>query len=194
MYIQYTRVKWDTQGIEEIGPTQRMSHICEDSYKWDLDKRREIVPVNESLSTSLSILYLSVIDQVASFLLLPICDIMNVQLQNVYKLRKNLLYLFFVFKSFSMQCPHIESLFTFYFGKHCIEVPLKRSFFARGTEKMIPVSESPSYPGSHLCEVFLLRKGDKMRGPRKTVLLSKSPSYPGSHLTRVYCTLVYLHH
>ena len=87
-----------------------------------------------------------------------------------------------------MQCSHIESLLTFHFGKRCIEVPLKRSFIAQGTEKMVPVSESPSYPGSHLCEVFLLRKGGKMRGPRKTVLLSESPSYPGSHLTGVNCT------
>ena len=97
------------------------------------------------------------------------------------------LFLIFVFNSFSMQSPQIKSLLTLYFGKHCIEVPLKPSFFAQGTEKMVPISESPSYPGSHLCEVFLLRNGEKMRGPRKTVLLSESPSYPGSHLTRVYC-------
>ena len=77
--------------------------------------------------------------------------------------------------------------FDISFRKNCIKVPLKRSFFARGTEKMVPVSESPSYPGSHLCEVFLLRKGGKIRGPRKTVLLSESPSYPRSHLTGVYC-------
>ena len=64
-----------------------MSHLSEDPYKWDLDIRREIVPVNENY---LSILYLSVIDLVSSFLLLSICDIMNVQLQNMYKLTERI--------------------------------------------------------------------------------------------------------
>ena len=70
---------------------------------------------------------------------------------------------------------------------HCTKVPLKRSFLLQGTKKTVPVNESPSYPGSHLSEVFLPKKMLKMRGPTKTVPLSESPSYPGSQLTRVYC-------
>ena len=34
------------------------------------------------------------------------------------------------------------------------KVPLKRSFQLTGNENMVPVSESPTYPGSHLNEVF----------------------------------------
>ena len=34
------------------------------------------------------------------------------------------------------------------------KVPLKRSFQLTGNENMVPVSESPTYLGSHLSEVF----------------------------------------
>ena len=34
------------------------------------------------------------------------------------------------------------------------KVPLKRSFQLTGNENMVPVSESPTYPGSHLGECF----------------------------------------
>ena len=34
------------------------------------------------------------------------------------------------------------------------KVPLMRSFQLTGNENIVPVSESPTYPGSHLSEVF----------------------------------------
>ena len=34
------------------------------------------------------------------------------------------------------------------------KVQLKRSFQLTGNENMVPVSESPTYPGSYLSEVF----------------------------------------
>ena len=37
------------------------------------------------------------------------------------------------------------------------KVPLKRSFQLTGNENMVPVGESPTYPGSHLSEVFSMK-------------------------------------
>ena len=34
------------------------------------------------------------------------------------------------------------------------KVPLKRSFQFTWNENMVPVSENPTYPGSHLSKVF----------------------------------------
>ena len=34
------------------------------------------------------------------------------------------------------------------------KVPLKRSFQLTGNENMVPVSESPTYPGSHLSRLY----------------------------------------
>ena len=36
------------------------------------------------------------------------------------------------------------------------KVPLKRSFQFTGNENMVPVSESPTYPGSHLSRVYCI--------------------------------------
>ena len=36
------------------------------------------------------------------------------------------------------------------------KVPLKPCFQFTGNENMVPVSDSPTYPGSHLSEVFLM--------------------------------------
>ena len=41
-----------------------------------------------------------------------------------------------------------------YLGSHCIEVPLKRSFLFNGPKKLVPLSKSPTYPGSHLTGVY----------------------------------------
>ena len=37
------------------------------------------------------------------------------------------------------------------------KVPLKRSFQLTWKENIVPVSESPTYPGSHISEVFLMK-------------------------------------
>ena len=34
------------------------------------------------------------------------------------------------------------------------KVSLKRSILPKGLENVVPLSESPTYPGSHLSEVF----------------------------------------
>ena len=44
------------------------------------------------------------------------------------------------------------------------KVPLKRSFQLTGNENMVPVSESPTYPGSHLSEVFLMKFDKEVHG------------------------------
>ena len=44
------------------------------------------------------------------------------------------------------------------------KVLLKRSFQLTGNENMVPVSESPTYPGSHLSEVFLLKFDKEVHG------------------------------
>ena len=44
------------------------------------------------------------------------------------------------------------------------KVPLKRSFQLMGNENMVPVSESPTYPGSHLSEGFLMKFDKEVHG------------------------------
>ena len=53
-----------------------------------------------------------------------------------------------------MQCLRIPTFFASYLGSHCIEVPLKRSFLFNGPKKLVPLSKSPTYPGSHLTGVY----------------------------------------
>ena len=36
------------------------------------------------------------------------------------------------------------------------KVPLKRSFQLTGNENMVPISERPTYPGSHLSRVYCI--------------------------------------
>ena len=43
--MQYTPVKWDSQGPEKISPTQRMSQLTESPYKWDFGKKSGNVSV-----------------------------------------------------------------------------------------------------------------------------------------------------
>ena len=44
------------------------------------------------------------------------------------------------------------------------KVPLKRSFQLTVNENMVPISESPTYQGSHLSEVFLIKFDMKVHG------------------------------
>ena len=44
------------------------------------------------------------------------------------------------------------------------KVPLKRSFQFTGNENMVPVSESPTYPRSHLSEVFKIKFDKEVHG------------------------------
>ena len=57
-----------------------------------------------------------------------------------------------------------------------------------GPEKYVSLSESLTYPGSHLNEVFWCNLIRKFKVPVNSVPVSESPTYPGSHLTRVYCS------
>ena len=41
---------------------------------------------------------------------------------------------------------------------------LKRSCQLTGNENMVPVSENPTYPGSHLSEVFLMKLDKEVHG------------------------------
>ena len=51
-----------------------------------------------------------------------------------------------------------------YFSEIEGKVSLKRSFQLTGNEKMVPVSESTTYPGSHLSEVFLMKFDKEVHG------------------------------
>ena len=44
------------------------------------------------------------------------------------------------------------------------KVPLKRSFQLTGNESIVPVIESPTYPGSHLSKVFLMKFDKEVHG------------------------------
>ena len=60
------------------------------------------------------------------------------------------------------------------------KVPLKRSFQLTGNENMVPVSESPTYPGSHLSEVFLMKFDKEVHGTQNIC-----PTQQKSHLSGV---------
>ena len=103
-----------------------MSHLSENPYNWDLDKKSENVPVIEYF------------------------DFIIVRIYGLFTKRWN-------------------NIMKSYFGKHFIALKshLSGVFLSLGSEKMVPVSDSPSYPGSHLSEVHLLRKGYKNEGTEK---------------------------
>ena len=44
---------------------------------------------------------------------------------------------------------------------------IKRSFCSKGPRKNVLLSRRPTYPGSHLSEVFLLEKGKEVQGTEK---------------------------
>ena len=44
------------------------------------------------------------------------------------------------------------------------KVSLKRGILPKGLENMVPLSESPTYPGSHLSEVFLMKFDKEVHG------------------------------
>ena len=44
------------------------------------------------------------------------------------------------------------------------KAPLKRTFQLTGNENMVTVSESPTYPGSHLSEAFLMKFDKEVHG------------------------------
>ena len=128
------------------------------------------------LSTSLSILYFSVIDFEASFLyvVLPTsyqqptsCHAINPQTNTVKRL-----YILFekVFVLFFNAMLSNSILFASYVGSHCIEVPLKRSFLFNGPKKLVPLSESPTYPGSQLSGVFLVKFSKEVQGTKENGL------------------------
>ena len=48
-----------------------------------------------------------------------------------------------------------------------MEVPVKRSFLLKGPKKSVPLGESPTYPGSHLSEVFLVKSSAEVQGTEK---------------------------
>ena len=48
-----------------------------------------------------------------------------------------------------------------------LNVPLMRSFCSKGPRKSVLHSGRPTYPRSHLSEVFLLEKGKEVQGTEK---------------------------
>ena len=44
------------------------------------------------------------------------------------------------------------------------KVSLKRRILPKGLENMVPLSESPTYPGSHLSEVFSMKFDKEVHG------------------------------
>ena len=44
------------------------------------------------------------------------------------------------------------------------KVSLKRRIFLKGLENMVPLSESPTYPGSQLSEVFSMKFDKEVHG------------------------------
>ena len=128
------------------------------------------------LSTSLGISYFSVIDFEASFLLCPGCDILpttnvlsciNPQRNTVKRL-----YILFekVFVLFFNAMSSNSNFFASYLGSHCNEVPLKRSFLFNGPKKLVPLSESPTYPESQLIGVFLVKFSKEVQGTKENGL------------------------
>ena len=128
------------------------------------------------LSTSLSILYFSVIDFEASFFYVLVatsyqqptpCHAINPQTNSVKRL-----YILFekVFVLFFNAMSSNSNFFASYLGSHCIEVPLKRSFLFNGPKKLVPLSESPTYPGSQLSGVFLIKFSKDFQGTKENGL------------------------
>ena len=80
-----------------------------------------------------------------------------------------------------MQCLQIQTFFASYLGSHCIEVRLKWSFLLHGPKKLVPLSESPTYPRSQLSGVSLVKFSKEFQETKENVSVIKSPTYPGSH-------------
>ena len=136
-----------------------MSHLSENPYNWDLDKKSENVPVIEYFDF--------IIVRIYGLFTKRWNNIMNTQFQNVYMVKNYLISIFCQMSNVLLS--KFESLLKSYFGKHFIALKshLSGVFLSLGSEKMVPVSDSPSYPGSHLSEVHLLRKGYKNEGTEK---------------------------
>ena len=115
------------------------------------------------------------------------CHAINPQTNTVKRL-----YILFekVFVLFFNAMSSNSNFFASYLGSHCNEVPLKRSFLFNGPKKLVPLSESPTYPESQLSRVFLVKFSNEVQGTKETVSVRKSPTYPGSHLTGVYLFLL----
>ena len=156
-----------------------MSHLSEDPYKWDLDIRREIVPVNENY---LSILYLSVIDLVSSFLLLPICDIMNVQLQNVYKLTERIYCTctWFLF-SIVFQCNVLilNHFWHFISENVALKSHLSGVLLLKGPKKWSQLAKVPVIRGPTYAKFSCLGKAVKWGDREKQYYLAKVPVIRG---------------
>ena len=69
-----------------------------------------------------------------------------------------------------MQCLRIQTFFASYLGSHCNEVPLKRSFLFNGPKKLVPLSESPTYPESQFSGVFLVKFSKEVQGTKENGL------------------------
>ena len=109
------------------------------------------------LSTSLSILYFSIINFEVDFclwttynILSTFCDQSTHSKKGSTNCSKMCLYVF--------QCNVFEFklFFVFYLGSHCFEVLLKRIFLLMRPKKLILLSKSLTHLGSQLNEVFLV--------------------------------------
>ena len=69
-----------------------------------------------------------------------------------------------------MHCLRIQTFFAPYLGSHCNKVPLKRRFLFNEPKKLVPLSESPTYPESQLSGVFLVKFSKEVQGTKENGL------------------------
>ena len=79
-----------------------------------------------------------------------------------------------------MQCRRIQTFFASFLGSHCNEVPLKRNFLFNGPKRLVPLSNSRTYPEFQLSGVFLVKFSKEVQGTKENGL-----SQEKSHLSRV---------
>ena len=65
-----------------------------------------------------------------------------------------------------MQCLPIQTFFAPYLGSQCNEVPLKRNFLFNGPKKLVPFSESLTYPQSQSSGVFHIKFSKEVQGTK----------------------------
>ena len=63
-----------------------------------------------------------------------------------------------------------SNFFVSNLGNYCNEVPLKWRFFFNGPKKVVPLSESPTYPESQLSGVFLVKFSKEVQGTKENGL------------------------
>ena len=129
------------------------------------------------LSTSLSILYFSVIDFEASFLLCPSCNILpSINVLSCYQPTKkhHKKALHFVRKSACIAFNTKSSNSNFFLHSISKAIAMKShlngDFCSMDPKKLVPLSESPTYSESQLSSVFLVKFSNEVQGTTENSL------------------------